>query len=787
MASDCGRVITVLPDGLNLVRDDSFREIGSGFTRTSGGVICCFGTEGEGGAAQLIEVGQTHPGLIIVSCESRAENANGLMPYKYSLQLEVTFTDGTTNFAEWVPFNDGWLHYYEYVAFTPGTHGWERRSLSLKFPKAVKSIDARLYFSSHSGTAYFRNLSVIDVSGNNIPSFDTLPVKITSAKPEGFMLRDVAASSQFMHFENGEAAEIELDCEIVHSHNGTSRYTVLLHDKTGRDRAVTLYYTIPLEGDSFDFFPDAVTRITADSPEDYFDVVQWDSGANGLMSKSPFAAVVAGNEGRAIGYDPDYPVFGRVGFNRASKELYIAFDIAFAKESPRTEIKFVSFSFAPRWGFRSALEKYYSLFPEAYACRIPDQGLWMPFQKISKVEGYEDFGFKFKEGDDEPEWDSTHGIYTFRYTEPMTWWMRMTDSPPSSYADILNYYKALLGEPDSPQHKGAKILESSGMTGKDGKLVGLVMNRPWCNGGVWSVNSMPGIEGDFTDFKSKWNADYFGKHYSKDAAEPYSGEYIDSTEGYVTAEMDFRRDHFPAAKTLCYSKDDCVTGIFKGNVVYEYMKHMSDALHSVGRFMMGNGTPCAMWFLPVTLDVAGTETDWNPGNKWTPMSIEELCYRRCACAAKPYCFLMNTRFEDFTSEMIEKYMLRSLAFGMFPGFFSADAATGHYFSSPKVYNRDRALFKKYVPIVKLVAEAGWRPVTGAQTGSKLHLERFGERYLTIFNPEAEKVSGSIYFDSMLKGRAADLVSGRHVDIADGTCFIDVEPEMTLVLDMVNVI
>ena len=39
---------------------------------------------------------------------------------------------------------------------------------------------------------------------------------------------------------------------------------------------------------------------------------------------------------------------------------------------------------------------------------------------------------------------------------------------------------------------------------------------------------------------------------------------------------------------------------------------------------------------------------------------------------------------------------------------------GHYFTRPELYNRDRPLFKKYVPLCKRVAEAGWEPITQAQ-------------------------------------------------------------------------
>ena len=75
---------------------------------------------------------------------------------------------------------------------------------------------------------------------------------------------------------------------------------------------------------------------------------------------------------------------------------------------------------------------------------------------------------------------------------------------------------------------------------------------------------------------------------------------------------------------------------------------------------------------------------------------------------------------------------------MFPGYFSADASTGHYFTRPELYNRDRPLFKKYVPLCRLVAEAGWEPLTGAVSDNDaVIVERFGWQpglcYLTVFN------------------------------------------------------
>ena len=55
---------------------------------------------------------------------------------------------------------------------------------------------------------------------------------------------------------------------------------------------------------------------------------------------------------------------------------------------------------------------------------------------------------------------------------------------------------------------------------------------------------MPGVAGEITDFKSKWNPKIKDRFYGPDRKGDLDGEYIDSSEGYVTDELDFRRDHF---------------------------------------------------------------------------------------------------------------------------------------------------------------------------------------------------------------------------------------------------
>jgi len=300
---------------------------------------------------------------------------------------------------------------------------------------------------------------------------------------------------------------------------------------------------------------------------------------------------------------------------------------------------------------------------------------------------------------------------------------------------------------------------------------------------VWSMNSMPGITGQSTDFSVKWNATLKQRLYGEGRSADLDGEYIDSSEGYVTDELDFRRDHFATAQTpLTFSLKDHKPAIFRGLIVFEYIRAMAQDVHGMNKLMMANSTPINLCWLAPLLDVMGTETDWNQGGTWRPMSDSELLYRRALCKGKPYCFLMNTEFERFSHEAVEKYMKRSLAYGMFPGFFSHNASQGHYFTRPELYDRDRDLFKKYVPLCKLVAEAGWEPITRASSSNKdVRIERFGDQYLTIFNASDKQQETTVTAEMDVKGPTPELLSGRSLDWRDRSTVLSLDAQSVAVL------
>lgn len=762
-------VVQLEASGPNLLSPEKWWAWGEGFVREGDQLVCDNGSDGrvQRGAGQTIELNQSAPSPIVAEAWSRAENVGGSVGADYSLYLDITYADGTPLWGQ-----SG--------AFDVGTHDWQKREVVVWPEKPVKSVHAHVLMRGHSGKAWFKDISLrAQTAPEGACLFDGYHVAVKEDLKEGIQVFDAKAGDGIA-VGDGDPLGLRIMTSET-SDEKASFLDVTVSDESGQDRAITVYYAIPVGKDGVTWLEDAYTVRNSEPFCEVKNVIRFPRIGGGALSRYPFGAVISGSKGVGLGIDMDHPAFYRIGYSAGTGELYLAYDLGLTTEKPAAHVRLCRFEFDPAWGFRAALDQYQRLFPAHFECRAKKQGIWMPFAPISAVEGWEDFGFGFKEGDGETAWDDAHDIVTFRYTEPMTWWMPMPKEMPRTYEAAVQEARRLANE----GNPAAKALLTSGFHDEEGKFLLELHDTPWCNGAVWSMNSMPGIAGDVTDFKIKWNADIREKLYGASRTADLDGEYIDSSEGYVTKELDFRREHFAAADTpLTFSSESKSPCIFRGLIAFEYARGIARDVHGLGKLMMANATPWSLCWLTPQLDVLGTETNWNPGGQWQPMSVGELFYRRALCKGKPYCFLMNTSFDGFSHELVEKFMKRSVAFGMFPGFFSADASTGHYFSRPELYNRDRDLFKKYVPVCRAIAEAGWEPVTLARADNPdIALERFGATYLTVFNPAEGEKSFSVHFESAVPTACREMLSDKPIEAKNGQIGMALGGEDVAVLEL----
>jgi hypothetical protein len=763
-------VLTSQAAGANLLWPSGWHPFDRGYRLEGGRFVCDNGTDTkvERGVSQTVMLDQKRPAPIVATAWSRAVGVTGTADSDYALYIDLTYADGTPLWGQTAPFK-------------AGTHDWQQARVEIVPEKPVKSVTVNLLLRHQGGKAEFRDAELRAVTAPRGGAvFDGVPVVPKREALAGFQVRDVAAGGDFVEL-NQKALGLELELRNDRGFND-----VTVRDTTGKDRAITLVYTEPFSPQGASWLGDMGAPKPVEPGREYVHATRFHAGSSGRLSKFPLGAVARGEQCRALGIDMAYPAFYRIGYHAGTGELYLAYDLALTPERPTARLRFATFDFKPDWGFRSALNAYYALFPEAFRVRVREQGQWMPFAKISTIKGWEDFGFKFKEGNDETAWDDSHGIITFRYTEPLTWWMPMKVGSTRTVETAVAEARRLADQ-GRPQ---AKALLSSGYHDADGQFALLFRDEPWNHGAVWSMNSMPGIKGDVTDFSTKWNPRLRDQLYGPGRRGDLDGEYVDSSEGYVTDELDFRRDHFAAAATpLVFSPDTHKPALFRGLIAYEYVRGIEQDVHRMGKLMMANATPDRLCWLAPLLDVMGTETDWNPRNHWRPMSDADLLYRRALCKGKPFCFLMNSEFSQFSHALVEKYMKRALAYGMFPGFFSHNASEGHYFTRPALYDRDRPLFKKYVPLCKLVAEAGWEPVTLAKsTDERVHVERFGRvekgpLYMTVFNDSDAPRTATVALDDPAPASCVDRISGKTVTWQDGKTTLTLSAEDVAVLEL----
>lgn len=789
----------------------------------------------ERGIMQEVVLNQKTPAPLFLTGWSRAEDVSGSADSNYSLYADITFVDGTHLWGE-------------NAAFSTGTHNWQRVERIIQPEKPIKSVAVYALFRGHTGKAWFSDIALATIkSGPGAALFDGLPVRavapvVTSAKatvhttqdglalgivpgsgrvsslrigrrelaqrnvPSGFMARDVANGSGFHPFSAGRSAELKLKLDsAVKAAADHIAISGRITDLTGQDRAVSLAFALPVDARNWQWGQHIrqarrIGRQGGATDSEYSNTVAFDAGANGLHSLYPLANVHDASSGLALALDMNYAAQIRIAYNAATRQFYIVYDFGLAPEKSSAEFRFVLYRTDPQWGFRDAVQKLYRVFPDMFAVRAENrtQGLWMPFSDVGQVQGWQDFGFRYREAnndvatsasDNTLAWDDQHGILTFRYSEPMTWWMPMPPDIPRTYENALSLLERIAGDAHHGQHHFAQAVLSSGFRDENGRYPLVFRNEPWANGAVWSLNVSPKLPGEVTGASILWTQKMRDMLYRHNPKGTLDGEYLDSIEGYVTANLNFDRDHFKHAQApLTFAIGSKAPAQHKALTMYEFARAQSRGVHEIDKLMFANSVPYRFSFLSPWFDVTGTEVNWLRDGQWTPDDDALMNLRRTMSGAKPYLLLQNTDFEKFTPGYVEKYMQRSLFYGMFPSFFSLDAATKPYWLNPQWYNRDRPVFRKYVPIIKPVAEAGWQPVTLATSNNpQVWVERFGipgnAIYLTVRNASSAPQSARITLQKPLTAKAVllDMVTTQTVPVQDGVLTIDLQSEQTVAI------
>jgi len=553
--------------------------------------------------------------------------------------------------------------------------------------------------------------------------------------------------------------------------------------RPARDRALQMACTLPMNAAGWTWWESPAVAKTVDRP-----TVLGQPSQTPSFSAYPFSSLTRGDVGLSYSVPMDAPRFVRMTVDGKTGACEIRFDLALAQASKspgRASFQFAIYRHDGLWGMRAAAKKYYGLFPQFFVKRVTREGLWLHLTPIMKVPHPEDFGIVFDEGPQNTvQWDSAHGVYAFKAcTAPAEHWYGI----PGEYdeAPSLSVEDAAA---QSPAHTmWRRILENAGAKDRHGRWLGgyTITCRRLYGGSAkrWVLNAVTNCDPDLPlpNAASK-RLDRLAKFSARCRSEglDVAGAYVDNVTWSST--MNYRRDHHRHSDlplVFSHSTGEPIQPL--GWCLYDFCRELADRMHKQGKLMMGN-LVCERMYGHL-FDVGGSEVHEAVGGEPARRSLE----RRTLLYQKPIGLLWarSRLTAPPTHAEMEAYMNRCLLYGLFPSISWAcknPKAQVRYFAAPEFYERDRPLFKKYVPLVRRICRAGWEPVTYARANDEqVIVERFGkwgkgELFFTVRNEgDQEKlcelavqlVSLGVKGEELGKVSVEEVLSGSRLPVRSG--------------------
>lgn len=231
---------------------------------------------------------------------------------------------------------------------------------------------------------------------------------------------------------------------------------------------------------------------------EYANVTRVLAGYDGQMSRYPMACITSENEGLVMGVPVLRPRVFRLSYDGETAEYRLAVDVALspstAKFPNEATFFFVLYPVEAKYGFRGAIDRYYRVYPEAFVKRVTREGIWMPFTRINDVRDAQDFHFGFHEyGAVDFAYNMQHGINSFLYVEPWTYWMAMKPDVPRDPMTAMEQLHKNAAEGDDWNRAMARATLISAIHEASGDVAHQFVDQPWCNGTLFFNNSDPDL------------------------------------------------------------------------------------------------------------------------------------------------------------------------------------------------------------------------------------------------------------------------------------------------------
>ena len=632
---------------------------------------------------------------------------------------------------------------------------------------------------------------VMGIGETEVTKLEIDGTSIMSDAFSGFLVRDIAATEKKGVYsfkpESGSKAEAfkgeqpTLGLGLTANYEAKSNHisvTGVITDSTNdaEGRSLQLSYALPVTASGWKWSTDVLNESDVSTGklsdvyktlgDGYMDVVDWDSASR---SYYPHSALYNEDLGIAIVAALDYPQYWELEYDGSIESYVITFHLGVVKESPNAaKFKFAIYKLDdPDYGFRSAAKKYSQVYPQYYESYLQSgHGAWLAWSDVSHIPNVDDFGFKFLENSGDVRihgfFEEEHGIDAYYYIENGDWWIpdlpettadavweRINDLASQELGDIVN-------DDNRPKYQALATQFCKGLD-HNGEINFNPIDVAWApNGQQVHINANPALPGAY-NFYSLWVCEErMARLFDPMAAGGtiFDGYYIDEFSGWWLGNANFNREHYEYTSVpLTYSPYYNRPMLHRASTTWEFVKKLSDEMHKTGKTMFANKCPDKNAFNVPVIDAMGTEQTQISGVSYAPQTIAQLSTWRTLAYTKPFSILCNNDYTVMTTERMDWFFARCLPYAIFPSPCSNYEDGAFYWKSQHLfYERDRAVFQKYIPTLIAISEAGWEPVTRAHSDdSDLIIERYGDNdaegyYFVIYNQTSRDKNVSVKID-----------------------------------------
>ena len=543
----------------------------------------------------------------------------------------------------------------------------------------------------------------------------------------------------------------------------------VLRDTTGKDRCVQLTYRLPVAAGGWRWYTGLDKFQTIESGWTYTNATELGRDTTRYISPWPYSSIDGSQVGLSMAVPMDGPSVYRMWYD---EEGYynIRLDFGLSPDTKKfpSQAKFalVLSRHDPQWGMRAAAKKYFTTFPQFFEVRTRP-GATIQNSHFAGVKGLEDFGSMYADRHGgNVRWiklANDAGVYTMTYNEPWMWRsggfgpIAQGALPPvrdiidREKRDIDMWNKNSVGDYwQVPRAYSVRAFLNSVFHDEFDQPV---MNgiRTYRGGNAvveWLTNADQEIVGAYgkpnrgmLSWTYEYGSDLAGAQKLGGVA---NGIRYDSLSEWVhLGAENFRREHFAFADiplTFSYRVGrPCQLGYF---CALEYMTFVRREMLKQDGITYANGGIGVPWFTWL-LDGISRE-GWLPQMEGY-QRIRMLMYQK-TCGDWG-----GARTGRMSNAEIERHLNTCLTYTWWAGIDG---------TSQQTFDQKRPIFKKYIPILRSLAQAGWEPVTFATAVPEgTIIERFGGEddrplFFTVRNTERSSRTISVAIDAKALGLSA---------------------------------